>query len=121
MLEGQARNEMKKSYRVKKEAEFQKVFHEGSSMGNRQFVVYVLDKASQEHIRVGLSVGKKMGNAVMRNSIKRKIRHSLQELSDQLKEDKDFIVIARRPTSEMNYEEIKKSLIHVLSRVNMLK
>lgn len=35
---------MRKTYRVKKEAEFQKVFHHGKSTANRQFVIYVLDK-----------------------------------------------------------------------------
>ena len=68
---------MKKAYRVKKEADFQKVFHQGESMANRQFVVYSLNKENQSHFRVGLSVGKKLGNAVKRNEIKRKIRHVL--------------------------------------------
>ena len=35
---------MRKSYRVKKEQEFQKVFHHGNSVANRQFVVYQIDK-----------------------------------------------------------------------------
>lgn len=50
---------MRKSYRVKKEAEFQKVFTQGKSYANRQFVVYVLRKSDQLHFRVGISVGKK--------------------------------------------------------------
>ena len=50
---------MRKSFRVKKEKEFQKVFHNGVSKANRQFVIYVLDKKGQPHFRVGLSVGKK--------------------------------------------------------------
>lgn len=50
---------MRKSYRVKKEAEFQKVFTQGKSCANKQFVVYMIEKPKQPHFRVGISVGKK--------------------------------------------------------------
>lgn len=111
---------MRKSFRVKKEKEFQRVFHHGSSKANRQFVVYVLPKEGQPHFRVGLSVGKKMGNAVMRNAIKRKIRQALLEIKPDIKAEIDFIVIARPPTSKMSTEEIKKSLIHVLKLTHVI-
>ncbi|WP_161878272.1 ribonuclease P protein component [Alkalibacterium sp. MB6] len=113
---------MKKAYRVKKEADFQKVFHQGESMANRQFVVYAYHKPEQRHFRVGLSVGKKMGNAVERNAIKRKIRHVLIEFDqeDELKHDFDFIIIARKPVQLMSYHEIKKSLQHVLGKAKLL-
>lgn len=113
---------MQKAYRVKKEADFQKVFHDGQSMANRQFVIYSIPKEGQSHFRVGLSVGKKIGNAVKRNDIKRKIRHALIELDqeDKIKEAIDFIVIARQPTRDMNFQEIKKSLTHVLKKGEVL-
>ncbi len=50
---------MRKAYRVKKEREFQAVFHTGDSFANRKFVVYRLEKPGQPHFRVGLSVGKR--------------------------------------------------------------
>lgn len=112
---------MKKAYRVKREAEFQRVFHHGKSSANRQFVIYVLDKPEQSHFRVGLSVGKKIGNAVTRNAVKRKIRQSLQELAVDLKQDKDFLVIARKPVADLPMEELKKNLFHALKKANMLK
>ncbi|WP_373470695.1 ribonuclease P protein component [Carnobacterium alterfunditum] len=112
---------MRKTYRVKKEAEFQKVFHNGRSTANRQFVIYVLDKKDQPHFRVGISVGKKIGNAVMRNNVKRRIRQSLTELKPQLKAENDFIVIARKPIAEMTMKETKKSLTHVLKLAKLLR
>ena len=112
---------MRKTYRVKKEAEFQKVFHHGKSTANRQFVIYVLDKNDQLHFRVGISVGKKIGNAVMRNNVKRRIRQSLTELKPQLKAKKDFIVIARKPIADMTMKETKKSLTHVLKLAKLLR
>lgn len=112
---------MKKSFRVKREKEFQKVFNNGSSKANRQFVLYVLDKEDQIHFRVGISVGKKVGNAVMRNAVKRKIRQALLELKPIIHSEIDFIIIARPPTAKMSTEEVKKSLIHVLKLAHVLK
>ena len=108
---------MRKAYRVKSEKDFQKVFHEGESKANRQFVVYTLPKKDQKHFRVGISVGKKIGNAVMRNQVKRRVRHALMELdkTHHFNPELDFIVIARNPVSQMSYAEINKSLLHVLS------
>lgn len=108
---------MKKAYRVKSEKDFQKVFHEGESKANRQFVVYKLPKKGQQHFRVGISVGTKLGNAVVRNKIKRRIRHALMGLDKEYGFDQalDFVIIARNPVKQMTFFEIKKSLLHVLS------
>lgn len=111
---------MKKAFRIKKNEEFQEIFKKGISTANRQFVIYVLDKENQPYFRVGLSVSKKNGNAVMRNRIKRLIRQVLHEFSDQLKPGKDFIIIARKPTAEMDYYQFKSSLEHVFKLAKIL-
>ena len=62
---------MKKKFRIKKNEEFQQVFQKGESFANRQFVIYMLNKKEQDYFRIGLSVSKKIGNAVMRSQLKR--------------------------------------------------
>lgn len=111
---------MRKEYRVKKEHEFQRVFHEGQSKANRQLVLYVYPIAEQVHFRVGLSVGKKIGNAVKRNQIKRYIRQALHELAPAIQADIDFILIARQDIRNKNFFEIKKSIIHVMNLAGIL-
>ena len=69
-----------KKYRIKKNDEFQAVFKKENRYANRQFVVYILDKEKQTHFRIGLSVSKKIGNAVVRNRIKRYIRQSIHRI-----------------------------------------
>ena len=104
---------LRKSFRVKKEKDFNAIFKEGESVANRRFVIYRLAN-SQEHFRVGLSVSKKLGNAVMRNQIKRRIRHILIDHRNELVDNVDFIVIARKGVENLEYAELEKNLLHVL-------
>jgi ribonuclease P protein component len=105
---------MKKTFRIKRNEDFQAIFKKRKSFANRQFVIYLMDKPEQKHFRVGLSVSKKLGNAVVRNRIKRYIRESIKELKDTIHPHKDFIVIARQPVANMDFHEVKKSLTHVM-------
>lgn len=111
---------MRKSYRVKKESEFQRVFETHNSVANHKFVVYQMDKPGQKHFRVGISVGKKIGNAVHRNWVKRRIRQTLLEVKPQLRSDVDFLVIARAAADGLSMAETKKNLVHVLKRAHLL-
>ncbi|MFP7477206.1 ribonuclease P protein component [Terribacillus saccharophilus] len=113
---------MKKEYRIKKNEAFQEVFQKGSSFANRQLVLYYKKQETADaHFRIGLSVSKKLGNAVMRNKIKRYLRQAFHELDEQIAQGYDFIVIARQPAKDMAYQELKKSLIHVLWKSHLLK
>ncbi|MEC1374511.1 ribonuclease P protein component [Heyndrickxia oleronia] len=112
---------MKKLYRIKKNDEFQKVFKKGKSFANRQFVVYVLKKGDQDHFRIGLSVSKKIGNAVKRNEIKRYLRQSIHELHEWIEQGNDYVIIARKPAADMNFHEVKKSIQHVFKVAKVIK
>lgn len=112
---------MKKGFRIKDNEEFQLVFKKGKSFANRQLVVYYMEKTGQSHFRVGLSVGKKIGNAVTRNRIKRHLRHAFQDLADQIVKPYDIVIIARQPTKDMPYKQFKKSVTHLLSKERLLK
>lgn len=111
---------MKILKRLKKNKDFQVVFKKGQSFANRQFVIYVLKQPEQPYSRLGLSVSKKMGNAVMRNHIKRFIKEIFRELSDKLELGNDFIVISRRPVRTMSFSEMQGSLAHVLKKAGVM-
>ena len=104
---------MKKSYRIKKEKEFQHIMEKRQSFANRNFVVYVAENPNNQHFRVGLSVGKKVGNAVMRNRIKRLIRQGLFEMKAEIKRHYNIVLIARPNIVNLSFEEVKKNLQHV--------
>lgn len=110
---------MKKTYRVKREKDFQAIFRAGSSCANRRFVVYSLEN-EQGHFRLGLSVSKKLGNAVTRNRIKRQLRHLIAEVGQDLPQ-KDLVLIARKGVEELTYQELRQNLHHVLKIAKLYK
>ncbi|MGX7014269.1 ribonuclease P protein component [Vagococcus silagei] len=112
---------MEKSYRVKKEIDFQTIIKNKQSFANRNFVVYFKENDQNAHFHVGISVGKKVGNAVKRNRVKRLIRHSLYELRDEIKPTYDIILIARPSISDLSFDEVKKNTRHVLNLANLIK
>lgn len=111
---------MRKSYRVKKEADFQKVFDQHNSFANRMFIIYKAEKKSQPHFRVGISVGKKVGKAHDRVYVKRRIRQTILEYKPQIKNEYDFLVIARPITKGCSMNEIRENLVHVLKLADLL-
>ncbi len=112
---------MKKEQRIKKNEEFSQVFKQGHSVANRQFVLYVLPKEGQVIFRLGLSVSKRVGNAVTRNRVKRYIREVFHSQKDLLEANVDYVVIARKPAATMNLVEVEQSLLHVMRKARILK
>ncbi|MCP8588097.1 ribonuclease P protein component, partial [Acinetobacter baumannii] len=66
-----------------------------------------------DHFRLGISVSKKLGNAVLRNKIKRAIRENFKVHKSHILA-KDIILIARQPAKDMTTLQIQNSLEHVL-------
>ena len=66
---------MQRSESLKKNQDFQKVYRNGTSKGNRYLVMYVLKNQYMKN-RLGISVSKKVGNSVVRHRLTRLIRES---------------------------------------------
>ena len=87
---------MRKSYRVKKEADFQLVFDQHHSVANKMFIVYTMEREQPTHFRLGISISKKVGlRGHERVWVKRRIRQSVLEFKPNLRQDVDILVIAR--------------------------
>jgi ribonuclease P protein component len=84
--------------RLSRSGDFDRVYREGSSKGNRFLVLHSFgrrEEGDDEGSRLGLSVGRKIGKAVTRNQVKRAIREAFWELSDQVEPGHDYVVVAR--------------------------
>ena len=111
---------MRKSVRIKKSEEFQKVINHHRSVANKFFIVYQLPKPEQRHFRLGLSVSKKVGKAHERVWVKRRIRQAMLELTPQLPPVIDILVIARPSTNGQSQAFLTKQLQHALTLAKLL-
>ncbi|GFH42839.1 ribonuclease P protein component [Lactococcus hodotermopsidis] len=110
---------IKKALRIKKTTDFDKIFSAKNSTANKKFVVY--QKPSETaHFRVAISVSKKLGNAVVRNRVKRLVRHALMTLSQNLSTT-DFVIICRKGVETLTFDEVQKNLTHVLKLSKIYK
>ena len=84
--------------RLSRSGDFDRVYREGSSRGNRFLVVYSFARGEDEREgdpRLGISVGRKIGKAVQRNKVKRAVRAAFWELTDELAPGHDYVIVAR--------------------------
>jgi ribonuclease P protein component len=87
----------RKRRRLSRSGEFDRVYREGSSHANRFLVVYSFPRSEEDadELRLGVSVGRKIGGAVERNRIKRALREAFWSLEAELPEGHDFVLVAR--------------------------
>ena len=91
--------------RLSRSAEFERVYRQGRSKGNRFLVLYVFpraedepnatENATDEGPRLGLSVSRRVGGAVERTRVKRLLREAFWVEAERLPEDSDYVVVAR--------------------------
>lgn len=109
---------MKKKNRVKKSEEFQHLIHKGKKIVNASFVMYYLEK-KEEEARIGISLSRKIGNAVHRNLIKRQVRMMCQDLVDFRSYPNDVILIIRFGYKDNSFESNKNYLEKLLVKATM--
>lgn len=112
---------MQREYRLKRRNDFRKVFRVGQSSANRQFVIVSSGRSEEGPSRIGVSVSKKVGNAVVRNRIKRLVKEVTRHWIPDLRPQTDIVVIARTGANEMDYHQMKSSLQHVFTRAKLFR
>lgn len=104
---------MEKSLRLRSNQDFKRVYARGKSYRNRNFILIVRPNALP-HPRIGFSITKKTGNSVTRNLLKRRLREIVRLNRDRLTRPMDMIVIPRKNTVDLEYQQLESSLLHVL-------
>ena len=86
-----------KRRRLSRSAEFERVYRQGRSKGNRFLVLYAFPRENREDDgpRLGLSVGRRVGGAVDRTRVKRVLREAFWEEARRLPAGSDYVVVAR--------------------------
>lgn len=111
----------RKRGRLSRSGDFDRVYREGSSRANRFLVFYSFPRSdpAAPQPRLGISVGRKIGGAVVRNKIKRVLREVFWAQGEKLPGGHDFVIVARPGVEELVEREgasgLERSLAELLS------
>jgi ribonuclease P protein component len=114
---------LRRENRLTDEADFKAVFDQGKSFANRNLVLYIKVRSQDDPLRLGLSVSKKLGNAVVRNRIRRLLREAFRSIIKEYEINlagSDYVIIARIPATELILEEMKQNILHLLVKTGKI-
>ena len=119
--------------RLTRSADFDRVYRRGRSAATRSFVLYAFPSAERggeerdessevrDEVRLGVSVGRRVGGAVDRNRVKRMLREAFWALDEELPEGHDFVIVARagaaETAEEAGLEGVRNELSELLARL----
>ncbi|MBU5668468.1 ribonuclease P protein component [Peptoniphilus sp. MSJ-1] len=110
---------MKDCY-LKKNSEFQRVYAKKNISGSRYITLFTA-KNSFNYPRCGITTTKKIGNAVKRNFVKRRLKHIIRENSDKLSNGMDYVFVVKKDAPEADFKDFKNSFFSVLKRQKKVK
>ena len=108
---------MRKEQRLRKASDFAAVRRDGQSWADR-LIVLAVRRNGLGVTRFGFTIGKRIGNAVTRNKIKRRLREA-SRLSD-VEQGWDVVFIARRGAASADYQMLSKSARELFRRARLL-
>lgn len=108
---------MQKEQRLRKSKDFSTVWREGRSWSDRLLVLVARPNAL-ENTRFGFSVSKKLGKAVVRNKVKRRLREAAR--LNKVQKGWDLVILARKDASSADYHMLNRSMVGLLKRARIL-
>ena len=108
--------------RLSRSAEFDRVYRQGRSYGNRYFVLHAFPRgtsgAADAPPRLGLSVSRKVGGAVDRNLVKRLVREAFPGISGTFPPGLDVVVVARPDARSLAERDGLAGVIEALTELS---
>ncbi len=111
---------MKRAWRLKKQADVQRVWQEGRAFAHPLVILRVRANGLAQS-RAAFVAGKKLGNAVARNRAKRRLRQALYPHFQRLPPGFDLVLIARGNANDVPFTALTAAVQHVLTRAQLLK
>jgi ribonuclease P protein component len=109
-----------KSKRLVRTLEFARVKSEGTAHRGRTLVLGVLAREEEKQFRVGLVTSKRIGGAVVRNRVRRRLRDIVRTQQGRLRRGFWFVVIARPAAARASYDALKDEWLRLAERASIL-
>jgi ribonuclease P protein component len=106
---------MKKLYVVKHQQDFDRIIKLNNKKVSPYFIIYSEDN-DKKYDCYGISVSKKIGNAVYRNKMKRRIRNIIDDYKKDYNNQKNYIIILRRKGKDSSYNTLKDDFFNIMTR-----
>jgi len=108
---------MRRELRLRRRRDFDAVFRKGRAWHNELLVLRSLPNAL-DHNRYGFVTGRRLGGAVVRNRLRRRLRESLRVLPSRL--GWDVVVSAKAPAAGAPFRELNRAVVDLLTRAGIL-
>lgn len=108
---------MKRKEMVKESRLFNEIIEKGKSVNNTYFRIFFLQKENSIP-KFGLAIGKKIGNAVTRNHIKRQLRMIITNNKFLFSNDLYYIIMVKKAYLNASYKELEIDFTKLIEKVN---
>jgi len=112
---------MKKKYIIKKKSEIDSLFKTKSKRGNSYFVIFKNNEVSNVNFKFAMSIGKKYGNAVARNKIKRQVRSIIRDNQNLIDPKNEFVIVIKPQANQLQYQDINSQLVELLIKTKIME
>ena len=109
---------LKKINSLKKSTDFERIIKNNRSYKYKDYFIYV-ERNTNDIYHFGLSVGKKIGNAVTRNKVKRQIRSMIDQI--YFKNNFNCIIIVKKSYLNHTFNENSKCFKEAMEQLNLVK
>jgi ribonuclease P protein component, eubacterial len=109
---------MQKEFRLTNNASFNYIYKNGEAVSSPLFTLLYVRAGS---VRIGVSVGKKIGKATVRNLVKRRVKECFRALIPSISGKYNYVVAAREAAAGANSSELSAELQKALKRAGHLK
>ena len=109
---------MKHTVSLKQNHEFRRLYNKGKSAVSPYFAVYCR-RTGRPYSRLGITTGVKLGNAVKRNFVRRRIRELYRTNEEKLKPGYDIVVVARTRAIFGRYADLERSFLQLLKKLEL--